>query len=159
MNDRRRQTFFWMGVFVLPVFWAWWTLGKSHTLRERWLAFSWMTVFLALVIAQRQPLTEHWAFLKLGYPIVSLCLSVSLLVWLFFRLTGVSFPGTFIEWFVLIDIVPIMASLVPGTITSIVGKPFSAQWIIIPLSLSILHLLVVPFTLWRQGIVRDNSLE
>jgi len=53
IKNRRTQFFFWLGVFVLPLFWSWFTLALTFTRRERAIAFLWMSVFVVWLVHER----------------------------------------------------------------------------------------------------------
>jgi hypothetical protein len=43
-EEPRQRLFFWLGVFVLPVFWSWFTLGRTYTRSQRVVAFTWLAL-------------------------------------------------------------------------------------------------------------------
>ena len=50
LRDSRGRDFFWLGVFVLPLFWSWFTLSSKFTRRERVAALLWMGVFAGVLL-------------------------------------------------------------------------------------------------------------
>jgi len=140
MKDRRTQFFFWLGVFILPVFWSWFTLRKGFARRERAVAFLWMTAFLAWVFAHWSAAVRHWDEIAIVYPAILGWLTIALAVWLPFRI-GLR-PVSIIELIVLVDII---AMLHPDTF--FVGRyhqPFHWLWAAAPLAVALLHLAVKP---------------
>ncbi len=94
MNDRpselqtsRGRFFFWLGVFVLPLFWSWFTLSKKFAWRERVVAFLWLAVFVAWLVQQRSALVERFELVPFVYPAILGRVGVALFVWLFFRIS------------------------------------------------------------------------
>ncbi len=104
MKDQRKQFFFWLGVFVLPLFWSWFTLAKAFTRRERLIAFLWMPVFVVWLLHQRSAVAGELQTVSITYPAVLGWLTVALVVWLFFR---IRFVPTIIEIIVLIDVLAV----------------------------------------------------
>lgn len=47
---QREPFFFGLGMILLPIFWAWWTLQRRFTQRERLMAFAWANVYVLLVV-------------------------------------------------------------------------------------------------------------
>ncbi|WP_300931710.1 hypothetical protein [Prosthecobacter sp.] len=82
MNDHRRQFFFWLGVFVLPLFWSWFTLSKKFARRERFVAFLWLAVFGIWLLHQRSALADQLETLSIVYPAILGWVTVALYVWL-----------------------------------------------------------------------------
>ncbi len=65
-EDERRQFFFWLGVFVLPLFWSWFTLSRKHTRRERVAAFLWLAVFGIWLLPAGIAVVAHLVLEPLG---------------------------------------------------------------------------------------------
>ena len=146
MTNRRKQTFFWLGVFVLPLFWSWFTLTKAFTGRQRFVAFFWMAISVIWLIHQRSSVVDGWQLVSITYPAILGWLTISLFVWLIFRIGF--FPVTIIEIIVLIDA---LAVLHPSILfVDRIGQPFNWQWLIPPLAIALAHLAVEP--LERCGI-------
>lgn len=152
MNDRpselqtsRGRFFFWLGVFVLPLFWSWFTLSRKFAMRERLVAFLWVAVFVAWLLHQRSALAERFETVLIVYPAILGWVTVALYVWLFFR--GGCFPVTLIECLVLVDI---LGCIQPPTLfVSLVGKPFEWGWLL-PAGIALLaHLTLEPLGLCR----------
>lgn len=147
-EDERRQFFFWLGVFVRPLFWSWFTLSRKHTPRERIVAFLWLAVFGVWLLQQRSSLAERFETLAFVYPAVLGWVTVALYVWLFFR---VGFPTniTFIEVIVLVDVL----ALIHPSIFFVdrVGKPFDWEWLL-PAGIAVVaHLVLEPLGLGRES--------
>lgn len=140
MKDRRTQFFFWLGVFILPVFWSWFTVGKEFTRRERVIAFLWMASFLGWALLQRSEVARHWEEVSVVYPAILGWVTVALAVWLIFRL-GLR-PATIIELIVFIDVIAIIR---PSTFfVDRYFQPFHWLWAAAPLAVALLHLAVEP---------------
>lgn len=140
MKDHRRQFFFWLGVFVLPLFWSWFTLSKKYTRRERVVAFLWLAVFGIWLLHQRSALVDQFETVSVVYPVILGWVTVALFVWLFFR--GGCFPVTIIEVIVLMDL---LAVIHPSILfVDLVGKPFEWVWLL-PAGIAIfMHLTLEP---------------
>lgn len=148
MQEPRERFFFWLGVFVLPVFWSWFTLGRAFTRRERVVAFAWLAVSACWVGFQWQALEEHWTLLTIGYPIVIGWVTFSLLAWLGYRL-GMR-PSTLIEVVFWVCVGPYFLHLMDPFYLA-VGKPFTVFWLLPPLILALLHLMLEPVNRWASG--------
>ncbi len=148
MKDRRRQFFFWLGVFVLPLFWSWFTLAKGFTWRERLVAFLWLGVFVAWLLQQRSALVERFEMVSFVYPAILGWVTVALFVWLFFRIAHF-FSVTFLV------IVFILAVVFFGGIhrsTFFVDRletPFQRGWLLLPGLAVLAHLALEPLGLCR----------
>ncbi|MEZ0275609.1 MAG: hypothetical protein ACAH88_11955, partial [Roseimicrobium sp.] len=81
----RRDFFFWLGVAIFPVFWAWFTLGRKFSNWQRYAAFGWLAVVLAAFVITWPQMSERYYLMSLGLPIISFWLSFCLWVWLAFR--------------------------------------------------------------------------
>ncbi len=148
MTDRRKQFFFWLGVFVFPLFWSWFTLTKASTGRQRFVAFLWMAIFVTWLIHQWRAVGDGWQLVSITYPAILGWLTISLFVWLFFRIGFISV--TIIEIIVLIDV---LAVLHPSTLfVDRIGQPFDWQWLIPPVVVAFAHLAVEPLA--RRRISR-----
>jgi len=147
MKDQRKQFFFWLGVFVLPLFWSWFTLAKAFTRRERLIAFLWMAVFVVWLLHQRSAVAGGFQTVSITYPAVLGWLTIALFVWLLFR---IRFIPTIIEIIVLIDL---LAVFHPSTVfADRTGQPFDWQWLLPPIIVALAHLTVEP--LERRRISR-----
>lgn len=80
LRDQRRRLFFWLGVFVLPVFWSWFTLGRRFSADQRKLAFGWMGAYLLILACGHEWLVSRghliavhgdlffcWVFVGVGW--------------------------------------------------------------------------------------------
>lgn len=146
LRDSRGRDFFWLGVFVLPLFWSWFTLSSKFTRRERVAALLWMGVFAGVLLIQLSALEERFETLSMVYPVILGWVTVALYVWLFFRC---GFPTTLIEIIVLVDVL----SLVHPSILFVdrVGKPFEWEWLLPALIAMVAHLVLEPLGLGRGG--------
>lgn len=145
MKDQRKQLFFWLGVFVLPLFWSWFTLAKAFTRRERLIAFLWMAVFFAWLLHQRSSVAAELQTVSVTYPAVLGWLTVALVVWLLFR---IRFVPTIIEIIVLIDV---LAVFHPSTMfADRIDQPFDWQWLLPPVVVALAHLAVDPLERQRS---------
>ncbi len=140
MNDSRKRFFFWLGVFVLPLFWSWFTLLRGFTLWQRFAAFSWLGIFVFWLVQQREALADQWFFVDIATPVILGWLTVALTVWFFFRTGPYSF--TFIEGIVLIDL--LAAAHPPLWFMELVGKPFDWHWLIPFMVIVLAHLALEP---------------
>lgn len=148
-QEPRERRFFWLGVFVLPVFWSWFTLGRAFTRSDRVVAFSWLALTACWADWQRQSLAAHWTLLSIGYPIVIGWVTLSLLAWLCYRL-GLR-PSTLIEIVFLVCVIgPYLMHLMDPFYVA-VGQPFTASWLLPPLILALLHLMLEPVNRWARG--------
>ena len=139
MKDQRKQFFFWLGVFVLPLFWSWFTLAGAFTRRERFIAFLWLAVFVAWLFHQRSEVPGELQRVSITYPAVLGWLTIALFVWLLFR---IRFVPTIIEIIVLMDVLAIFH---PSTLfTDRLGQPFDWQWLMPPFVVALAHLAVEP---------------
>ena len=144
MKDRRTQCFFWLGVFVLPVFWSWFTLGKAFSRRERLIAFLWLAVFGGWLLHQRDAVVGQLQTASVTYPAVLGWLTVALGVWLFFR---IRFVPTIIELIILIDVLAIVR---PSMLfADRMAQPFDWRWLLPPVIAALAHLAVEPIRRWR----------
>jgi hypothetical protein len=142
MKDTRERVFFWLGVFVLPIFWSWFTLGRSFTRTQRYVAFSWMILTVCLVISRWPAISEHWTLISIGYPIVVGWVTIALLGWLCFR-TGL-FSFTIVELvFMWIIFAPTFGRVFDPFYRAI-GAPFEMSWLLPPTILALLHLVIGP---------------
>lgn len=147
MNDERRQFFFWLGVFVLPVFWSWFTLSKKFARGERVVAFLWMAVFACWLVQQRSMMAERFEMVSFVYPAVLGWVTVALYVWLFFR--GGCFSVTPIEIIVLVDVLGVIQPSI--LFVDLVGKPFEWKWLLPAVIAVVAHLVHEPLGLGRGG--------
>jgi len=148
LQDPRERFFFWLGVFVLPFFWSWFTLGRSFTRNQRVVAFSWLALAVCWFVFQWQALAEHLTLLSIGYPIVAGWVTLSLLAWLCYRL------GMRPRLAELIMFCCGLGPLFGHTIDLFyrgVGTPFSATWLLPPIILALLHLSLEPVKRWAWG--------
>lgn len=144
LKTSRGRFFFWLGVFVLPLFWSWFTLSRKFTRRERIVAFLWLAVFGMWLLQQRNALADQFETLSFVYPAILGWMTVALYVWLFFR-TG--FSVTFIEIIVLVDVVEVIQPSI--LFVDFVGQPFKWAWLL-PAGIAILlHLTLEPLGLGR----------
>ena len=144
MKDQRKKIFFWLGVFILPLFWAWFTLARSFPRRERIIAFLWMAVFVAWLLHQRSAVAGQLQTVSITYPAVLGWLTVALFVWLLFRIRCVP---TIIEIIVLIDV---LAVFHPSTLfADRIGQPFDWGWLAPPFVVALMHLAVEPLDRWQ----------
>lgn len=144
----RRDFFFWLGVVILPVFWAWFTLGKRFPRWQRYLAFTWMVAALAVVAATWSRMQERYEILAHNVPVIALCVTWGLSVWLFLRLAEVPLP--FQLWALAI------ASSSPFVISwmdRLAVQPFAWSGVILPFVPGLLHLAL------RRGRVRNGRVE
>lgn len=137
--NRRTRFFFWLGVFVLPVFWSWFTLAGSFTRKERIIAFSWLVLFAVVIIIGWHRLEAYVDLLAIGWPLVIGWLTIALWGWLFFRL---QLSVTLIEVFVLIELIAIGRPF--DRWVGHFGRPFSIDWLLLPLIPSVIHLGLEP---------------
>ena len=94
---------------------------------------------------------DGWQLVSITYPAILGWLTISLFVWLIFRIGF--FPVTIIEIIVLIDA---LAVLHPSILfVDRIGQPFNWQWLIPPLAIALAHLAVDP--LERCGIRREAA--
>jgi hypothetical protein len=138
-NNRRARFFFWLGVFVMPVFWSWFTLAGVFTRKERIMAFSGLVLFAVVIIVGWQRLEDYFDLLTIGWPLVIGWLTVALWGWLFFRL---QLSVTLIEVIILIDVVAIAQPL--NCWVRYFGRPFTIDWLVLPLIPLVLHLWLEP---------------
>jgi len=144
MNDPRKRFFFWLGVFVLPLFWSWFTLSRKFDRRERLVAFLWLAVFVGWLVQQRSALVERFETVSMVYPVILGWVTVVLFVWLLFR-SG--FPVTFIEVIVFVDVV---GCIQPSILfVNLVGRPFEWGWLLPALIAVVAHLTLEPLGLCR----------
>lgn len=149
LSEPRERLFFWLGVFVLPVFWSWFTLRRNFTRSQRLVAFSWLALTACWALWQWQSLAEHWTFVSIGYPIIAGWLTLSLLAWWCYRL-GMR-PSTVFEvafWGFVIG--PYLLHLLDPFYLA-VGKPFTPFWLLPPLILALLHLMLEPVNRWARA--------
>ncbi len=145
-KDERREFFFWLGVFVLPLFWSWFTLSRKHTRRERVAAFLWLAVFGVWLLHERSALAERFETLAFVYPAVLGWVTVALYVWLFFR-SGFPTNITFIEVIVLVDVLGVIQPSI--FFVDRVGQPFKWEWLL-PAGIAVVaHLVHDPLGLGR----------
>jgi hypothetical protein len=142
MKNTREHTFFWLGVFVLPMFWSWFTLGRNFTRSQRVAAFSWLALTVAFIVCRWQALTEHLTLVAIGYPIVVGWVTIALLAWLCYR-TGL-FPLTLLELFFMFVILAPHASYFMNPFAGAIGRPFDPALLLLPTILVILHLALAP---------------
>lgn len=146
VRDSRGRDYFWLGVFVLPLFWSWFTLSRKFTGRERVAAFLWMAVFAAGLVHQRGALMERFDTLSVVYPVVLGWVTVALYVWLIFR-SG--FSVTPIEIIVLVDVLGVLHPSI--LFVDLVGRPFEWEWLLPALLAVVAHLVLEPLGLGRAG--------
>lgn len=152
MKDHRRQFFFWLGVFVLPIFWSWFTLSRKFSLRERWVAFLWMAVFAGWLVHQRSMMAERFEMVSVVYPVILGWVTVALYVWLFFR-SGFPTHITFIELIVLVDVLGVIHPSI--LFVDLVGRPFEWKWLLPALIAVVAHLVLVPLGLGRGSKMKS----
>lgn len=146
-KDARRQFFFWLGVFVLPLFWSWFTLARNYTRRERVVALLWLAVFGGWLLQQRSVLVDQFETLAFVYPAVLGWVTVALYVWLFFRSGYFFISITPIEIIVLVDVLGVIHPSI--FFVDRVGKPFDWEWLL-PAGIAVVaHLLIEPLGLGR----------
>ena len=139
MKDQRQHFFFWLGVFVLPLFWSWFTLAKSFTRRERVIAFLWLVVFSVWGFRQKMAIKDQVEVISLTYPAILGWITIALVVWFLFRIRIIP---TIIEIIVLIDVVGMLG---PSRLfIDLVGQPFDWQWLVPLVIVSLAHLVVEP---------------
>jgi hypothetical protein len=146
--ERRKHFFFWLGVFVLPLFWSWFTLHRSFTHRQRYIAFSWLAVSVLMMICSRSVLVEHWELNKVGYPIFFAWLNISLLVWLCFRMGLV--PGSLIEAVFTFYMLAYLSSHFQLWTSLFISRPFTWNWLISPFTLVLAHYILMKFEQLKQ---------
>ncbi len=147
--EPRERLFFWLGVFVLPVFWSWFTLGRAFTRSQRVIAFTWLALTLGWMIWEWQSLATHWTLLTIGYPIVIGWLTFSLLAWLCYRL-GMRPPSLFEVLLLVFVFGPHLTHLMAPFYVAI-GQPFTVSWLLPPFILALLHLMLEPVNRWARG--------
>ncbi|WP_395747652.1 hypothetical protein [Prosthecobacter sp.] len=136
MKDHRRRFFFWLGVFVLPLFWSWFTLSRKFTWRERGTAFLWLAVFVAWLLHQRAAAMDRFESVAFAYPVILGWVTVALCVWLLFR---AGFPATIIEILVLVDVLAVAHPSI--LFVDRLGKPFEWSWVLVPLAAALGHMI------------------
>lgn len=151
VGDSRGRDFFWLGVFVLPLFWSWFTLSGKFTRHERVAAFLWMVVFAGMLLIQRSALAERFETLSMVYPVILGWVTVALYVWLIFRC---GFPTTLIEIIVLVDVVGVLHPSV--LFVGLVGKPFEWEWLLPALIAVVAHLVLEPLGLGRGSKMKSR---
>jgi hypothetical protein len=150
MRDTRERTFFWLGVLVLPIFWSWFTLDPRFNRAQRLLAFSWLTVTVVMAYACRGVLSEHLAFAVLGYPVIAGYLTVALTGWLLYRAGALTSVTLFEVLFLGVIFGPYLRYFMDPYV-HVVGHPNAIYTWVLPLILSVAHLLLDPLTLaWEQ---------
>jgi hypothetical protein len=158
MRDTRERTFFWLGVFVLPVFWSWFTLRRGFGIRHRVAAFSWLLVTIGLIFCGRESLLERWSLVTVGYPLVIAWLTIGLAAWFCFRV-GL-FPLTILEVFFLFIVFAPTALHLMNPIYRAIGSPFEWAWLLPPVIFAVLHLCVDPTErLFRRLFGRSEDDE
>lgn len=152
LQTPRGRDFFWLGVFVLPLFWSWFTLSRKFARRERVAAFLWMAVFAGVLLLQRRALAEQFETLSVVYPVVLGWVTVALYVWLIFR-SG--FSVTPIEIIVLVDVLGVIQPSI--LFVDLVGKPFEWKWLLPALIAVVAHLVHEPLGLVRAGRKEEQA--
>ena len=142
MRDTRERTFFWLGVFMLPMFWSWFTIRQEFTSRQRVAAFSWLAVTIALAVTRWEQLTQHWSFITVGYPLIIAWLTFGLAGWFCYRVG--MFPRTLFEIVFLFLFFAPTAHYLLNPFYRAIGTPFNFRWLVPPLIFAILHLCVDP---------------
>lgn len=143
MKDTRERTFFWLGVFVLPLFWSWFTLSMKFARRERFVAFLWLAVFVLWLLHQRSAVVDQLETLSFVYPAILGWVTVALYAWLLFR---IDFSGTFIAIFIIGILVSwdILAGLASLWFVDRLGHPFDWKWLLPAFLAALAHLAVEP---------------
>ena len=137
-RDRRSAAFFWLGVGVFPVFWSWFTMGKSFPKWQRCLALGWMLVVVAVLAITWPQMSERYSLMSPGLPALCVKLSHWLWVWLVLRVVP---PGILV---VMITPFAQLQSLYFPFISSLALPDVSIHWALLPLIPAILHLLLSP---------------
>ena len=148
MKDLRTRFFFWLGIFVLPIFWSWFTLMKAFSKRQRQIAFGWLAIYGAAAVWNGPVIASYLQLLPIGFPLVIGWLTVALWAWLFFRLCRPMDLFTMLA-LGLVGVCevfrPIQLSI---DILILKGAPFSWYWLLWPLLPAVLHCVVGP--LWER---------
>lgn len=95
-HDRRSTFYFWVGIAILPVFWAWFTLSKSFALWQRCIAFVCAATQAFLLWQTFPQMAGRYVAIIIAFPAFSLYLTLGLFTWLFMKATKI----TLIELFV-----------------------------------------------------------
>lgn len=138
MKDTRKRTFFWLGVFVFPMFWCWFTLDQRFNRSQRIAAFSWLAVTLLALGFSWPDFIEHMKLVGIGYPIIVGWVTIALTAWLLYR-TG-HFSLTIFELFFGFLIIGPYVFQIMDPFYRAIGTPFHLGWLIPPTILVLLHL-------------------
>lgn len=95
-HDRSSTFYFWVGIAILPVFWAWFTLSKSFALWQRGIAFVCAAAQAFLIWETFPQMTDRYFAIVFAFPAFSIYLTLGLFTWLFMKVTRI----TLIELFV-----------------------------------------------------------
>jgi len=159
MKDFRAKFFFWLGVLVLPIFWAWFTLSKVFTNGERRLAFGWLVIYGAAAAWKWQGLAVYLELLPIGYPLVIFWLTAALYGWLFIRIgwrfgefsSVDAWVGLLIAAIMPLDRLDQLQAPMRGLIMK--GALFSCTCLLLPLIAVALHWLLNPAWKFLGGYV------
>jgi hypothetical protein len=141
-RDHRSAAFFWLGVGVLPVFWSWFTMGKSFPKWQRHLAFGWMMAVVTALLITWPQMAERYYLLPLKLPSVMGTLTVALWIWLALRV----FPlGQLVMLFIVsIDIIALLSSLCVPAYNRLSSAGLSLGMALMLLIPALLHFAVEP---------------
>ena len=163
MRNPRAQFFFWLGVFVLPIFWSWFTLSKAFSRGQRLAALSWLVIYSAVGAWQWQTLSTYFNLLPFGYPLISLWLTLALWIWLLARVFYDAFRKVKVWQFiggciVGCDMLAQPLNLAQSVTNVLIWKagPFSMECVWFPLLLATAHCLLDSI---KRGLARLLGLR
>jgi hypothetical protein len=146
-RDRRSAAFFWLGVGVFPIFWSWFTIGKQFPKWQRHLAFAWMLVVFAIVVSQRTPVEARLEMLALTFPIIPICVTWGLSVWLLLRIAEVPLLFQLLVFLALSH-----SYFVTSTLDRLAIQPFAWAFTILQIVPAFLHLALRRERLWNGNV-------
>jgi hypothetical protein len=168
LKTQRGRSFFWIGLFVFPVFWVWWMNALYFTRRQILAAWLWTVLYMVAIgtawfvfPSVRARVVE----LRWTYSHIAFYIGAALWIWLLFRATPVgnyfriSSPWKIIVGVIMtMDCAAIMFSMLSPTLHVIESKiqphPMGLLFVIIP---AVAHLLVEPFRRWREHLTAHKN--
>jgi hypothetical protein len=86
-HDRRSTLYFWVGIAILPIFWAWFTLSKSFAPWQRCIAVVCAAAQAFLIWETFPQMTDRYSAIAFAFPAFSIYLTLGLFTWLFMKVT------------------------------------------------------------------------
>lgn len=108
---RRETAFFWVGMFIIPIFWIWWSLHPRFRQWERALAMKWTAVWITFMWIQFDQLPDYFDAAALALPFW--CMIIGLCLWMMFICRCLDFTSLLLIVFPLGQPLSLITRIVP----------------------------------------------